>query len=438
MSVFTAHTMVQKDGKSSKLMRTGCSVPVSFAAGVVSEDRGKGYSLSVPTAAHLSESGFDNIVSTLYDASAGGCEWSTALRPIQEVFGARCAVLHTLDLSDARMLSLHVGGPNLEHPVYDYVTAWERHDPRKQRSLKLGPEAVGRWLHCDDAFDANFREGNIFFREYADGHAMGYNSNVSFALDERTATGFILELHASRGPLDKDERELARRFGQHVKQALINYERMRKLAAQTLVGHQLVQAFAYPMWLLDQNRAVQFANEAALVVEATERPLLRQQGRLRLTDFHDDRRLSVQMHTLLQAPHNARHALRLGRKGELPEHTAWLHLSVLEPQLVMGQAFGPLRYVLATLFRPSQLSALDPFALAQMFDMTPAVARVAALLGEGLEPEAIARRLNVRPSTVRTHVRQVMSAMGQHRITDVVRVLRQGEALWAARGDETL
>lgn len=95
-------------------------------------------------------------------------------------------------------------------------------------------------------------------------------------------------------------------------------------------------------------------------------------------------------------------------------------------------AFGQRRCVLATLVDPSHLSALDPVALSQVFGMTPAEARVAALLGEGLEPVAIAERLKVRITAVRTHVSEVLAAMGPSRVTDAVRVLRQGEALLSA------
>lgn len=261
---------------------------------------------------------------------------------------------------------------------------------------------------------------------------MRYNSLQVIPLDERTVTGFTFELHASRGPLDADERELARRLGQHLQQALRGHERMRQLAAKTLVGHQLLQAFAYPMWLLTTDRGVLFANEAAQALERSGQPLLRRRQRLCLADSADDRQLTLRLHQLAQADHLARAPLRLGPPGALAEHGAWLHLSVLHPQQVMGCAFGPQRCVLATLFMPAQVTALDPFALAQMFELTPAEARVAALLSEGLEPAAIGVRLNVRLTTVRTHVREVLAKMGQQRVTDVVRVLRQGEALWAA------
>jgi DNA-binding CsgD family transcriptional regulator len=384
------------------------------------------------TAHALSDDGFDRIVGGLYDAATGGAQWRQALEPIQQLFGARAVVLHTTDIVDGRLLSLECGGPEMDRHVYDYISAWERRDPRKQRVLELGTAGFGQWLHFDEVNDDAFMQRNAFYRHFLAAAEARHNSLMLVPLDERTVTAFAIEVHASRGPLDRDERELARRLGLHMERALLGHDRVRRLAAKTLVGHHLLQSFPYPMWLLAADRGVQFANTAALSLERHEKPLRRQQGRLRLADAADDRALTVRLHELLQGVDAAPGAgrplpLAAGALGE----PAWLHLALLDPAQVMGHAFGLERCVLVTLFSPEQVGPLDPFALARMFELTPAEARVAALLGEGLEPAAIAARLNVRLTTVRTHVRQVLAALGQKRMTDVVRVLRQGEALWA-------
>ncbi len=385
-----------------------------------------------PTPRTLTDDAFDRIVAGLYDAATGGTAWPEALTPIQQLFGARAVVLHTTDLVDGRMLALEIAGPDMVRVGYDYVADWEWRDPRKHRVLELGPAAAGRWLHSCEFHDEAFMQRSPFYRHFTPAAEVRQSSIRLIPRDARTMTGFVLELHASRGPLDGDERELARRLGVHMEGALQGHARMRELAARTMVGHQLLDSFAYPMWLLQADRGVLHANAAALALERGERPARRQQGRLRLADAADDRQLSVLLHELQALPHHTRRPLRL--RSALDGQPAWLQLAVLDPSRVMGLAFGAERCVLATLFSPAQVSALDPFALAQMFELTPAEARVAALLGEGLEPAAIAERLNVRLSTVRTHVRQVLAALGQRRVTDVVRVLQQGQALWHGAG----
>jgi DNA-binding NarL/FixJ family response regulator len=79
-------------------------------------------------------------------------------------------------------------------------------------------------------------------------------------------------------------------------------------------------------------------------------------------------------------------------------------------------------------------SALDPFALSTMFQLPPAEARVASHMAAGLTAEEISQNNCTAVSTVRSQISQVISKLGARRTTDVVRMLRQGEALWSIAG----
>jgi DNA-binding CsgD family transcriptional regulator len=96
--------------------------------------------------------------------------------------------------------------------------------------------------------------------------------------------------------------------------------------------------------------------------------------------------------------------------------------------------FGTQPQYLATLFDPNHVSSLDPFALSNMFQLTPAEARVASHMAAGLTAEEISQNNFTAVSTVRTQISQVISKLGAKRTTDVVRMLRQGEALWSTAG----
>jgi DNA-binding CsgD family transcriptional regulator len=77
------------------------------------------------------------------------------------------------------------------------------------------------------------------------------------------------------------------------------------------------------------------------------------------------------------------------------------------------------------------LSQLDPFAMATVLGLSPAQARVASQLGQGMTAEEIGLANGTSVATIRTHVRAVLERLGAQRITDVVRMLHQGEALWS-------
>lgn len=102
----------------------------------------------------------------------------------------------------------------------------------------------------------------------------------------------------------------------------------------------------------------------------------------------------------------------------------------VRPMEVMG-AFGERPFLLATCLAPDQVRPLDPHALGEIFGFTPMQARVAVALADGLTAPEIALRVGCAESTVRTHLRVVMEKLGARRLADAIRLLRQGDALWA-------
>lgn len=377
----------------------------------------------------MDEQHFDQAVAGFYRAATGACTWDDALLPVQQAFRARAAALHPYAVSDGRLLGLHAaGGPNLDEALFDYLSEYHRWDPRKHLAVKLGPAAAGQWLHCQEHMDERFVQQDHFFQNYLPAYDTRYNANVSLPINDQVLMGFILELPAERGPLDPDERELARRLGCHLHDALLAYERLRQLMHQALAGHQLLQRHPYPMWLLDEQRGIHFENPAAVAECERERRMARLGQRLVLRHTARDQELARCLLALQRAGHAATATLDL--RPTLADAPQWLHLSLLVPDATLG-AFGQRPMVLATLFDPQQISPLDPFALARMFQLTPTEAKVAAQLAEGLTAEQIGALHHTRESTVRSHIRQVLGKLGAQRVTDVVRMLQQGQALWA-------
>ncbi|MBS0444516.1 MAG: helix-turn-helix transcriptional regulator [Proteobacteria bacterium] len=374
---------------------------------------------------------FDAIVGDFYRAATGAIEWDRALVGVQAAFGARASILHTLDLASGQLIGLHSGGPDLADAMLSYLREYYLIDPRRQRVIDLGEASIGRWLHCHEAFDDAFVARDRFFQHFLPAYDSRYNSSVSIPIADTVATAFILELPAERGPLDADEREMARRLGDHLREAMQAHQRTRSLMQQALAGHALLDAFPYPMWLIDDGRFITFENRAATLELDREQRAARRGNCLVLTRGRTDRMFLEHFDRLRQAEHGASAVVDL--RATAADPPAWLHLSVLIPGVVL-RAFGQRPLILATLFDPSHVSALDPFALANLFGLTPAEAKVAARLADGSTAEQIGALHGTAEATVRSQIKQVVCKLGATRSVDVVRMLRQGEVLWASVG----
>lgn len=380
----------------------------------------------------LDEATFDRLVSGLYQAATGAVDWQVPLRDIQAAFGAWVAVLQTIDLAhDGRLIGIQAGGeaPNIAEAVLLFVREWHLLDPRRNRFLAMGPQAVGHWMHCDEAFDDAFVRRDPFFQQFLLGFGTRFNAAVALPVTASLVAGFTMELPPGRGPLTREERQYAGRLGIHVQDALRAHERVRNMAAQAMSGYQLLGASPYPMWVIDADRFVMYGNACATHASEQENLVALHDNRLKLRNSRNDRRMTECLAAMASAPHGCRQLVDARRQPSDPP--LWLHLMAVRPMEVMG-AFGDRPFILATLLSPDQVCPLDPHALGEIFGFTPMQSRVAVALAEGLTASEVAIRVGCAESTVRSHLRVVLQKLGARRLADAVRLLRQGDALWAA------
>jgi DNA-binding CsgD family transcriptional regulator/PAS domain-containing protein len=371
---------------------------------------------------------FDAIVTGFYRAATGELSWDEALVPVQQSFGARAVILHTAEASTGRILSMQYGGAPMQDGMLAYMRDYHQIDPRRSCMLAGLPHNLENWWHCHEHLDDAFVSQDRCFQELLLAENVRYQSVAIYMLTEEIGTAFALELPASRGVMNADERESVARLGIHLRDALRAYQRIRSLMAQALAGHGLLNSYPYPMWLMDEQRHISFANPAAQAEQAQAHRVALRGERMALVSNRAEQRLTECLHLLKRQPNGASAVVDL-RTSPL-DAPVWLHLSVLVPDATLG-AFGLQPQVLATLFDPQHVSALDTFALAQMFSLTPTEAKVAARLAEGLTAEQIGQLHGTTEGTVRSQIRQVLAKLGAQRVADVIRMLRQGEALWA-------
>jgi DNA-binding CsgD family transcriptional regulator len=76
--------------------------------------------------------------------------------------------------------------------------------------------------------------------------------------------------------------------------------------------------------------------------------------------------------------------------------------------------------------RPAQVRNADPLLLQAEFKLTPAQARLAALLHDGVSVKQAARQLGITEGTARQYLRRIFAKTGANRQIDLIR-----EIAWA-------
>lgn len=217
--------------------------------------------------------------------------------------------------------------------------------------------------------------------------------------------------------------------------------RLRALPQRAALGQLLLDRLPQPAWLLQADGRIAWENSAGCKARAAGRWLLDDGSRLAPRTLAQQQALAAALTLALAAPTERRLIVPVepADAADPPMRAHWL-LRRLDPQPAAAepQALAVEPVLLVVLFDPAQAdapSADSPgqaAALATVYGFTPAESRVAACLAQGATVRQIAAKLDVAPSTIRSHLDAVTAKLGVDRKLDAVRLLAQGGWMWRA------
>ena len=196
----------------------------------------------------------------------------------------------------------------------------------------------------------------------------------------------------------------------------------QRLPEAMLSRQAIVDMFARPAMLIDGRRSLHGTNRAADRQLAAAQWLFQRQGQLTCADPDSEARLSaliaeLQLNGQMRLTASPSRWLRLDdavRANVMPATLALLSTDSHRP----GDAL-----ILMTLHDPDYGRHVDARMLENLFEMTPAEARVACALVRGLSPKQTAELCGVALGTVRTQLKAVFSKTRTRRQAELVRLL---------------
>lgn len=172
-----------------------------------------------------------------------------------------------------------------------------------------------------------------------------------------------------------------------------------------------------PMFLIDGERKVKLRNASGAALLARGDLLVEHHGGLACRDADSERRMAAALRNLavLSVSHKAeRHALWL-RCPDGGGAAATLHV-LREEGIHAGRA-----RVLVTVFEPGAKPRIDVQLVAVAYGLTTAEARLAAMIAQGNETRHCSRELDVKTSTLRSHLSSIYRKTGARGKADLVR-----------------
>lgn len=355
----------------------------------------------------------------LQSAILGSLPWAGALDSLAEVAGARGAAVIPVspDFLDCPF------SRNIQELGHVYTTThWARDDFRKT--------GLGKMLRTGIAVDQDIvapetMERMAYYAEFLGPRGVWWFAGVPFRAGEQI---FCLTVQRTRaeGPVVEAEQEALRRLGCGLSQSATVAARV----AAARIGGLLdgLEAMDHPAVLLDGEGRVLQANAAAAAHETD----------LRMRVGHPLAALSsanrqLQVHLRAAVGRDARPddpALRpvaLRRDGRRP--------LVLRARRLTGESASLFSVARAIVLIDDLDRAGSPPAalLRDLFGLTPAQARVAALVGGGASLRECADELHIATETVRTYLKQAFQGVGVSRQAELVSVLSRLHAAEASQ-----
>lgn len=361
------------------------------------------------------------LIGLLYDSALMPANWPVAMEEIYTSLGFSNVALAINSLTDGAMDNHVVLGiepywlERMPHYGQDVIDLWG--GPARIGALPLYEPMLTSQIAHPTVFASN-----PYVTEWSAPQGLVDAVGMGLHRDRRIVATLGLGIHRDSGPVGPIEMEVLRVLAPHLRRSIVLGDMLERRALEIATFEALLDTIAVPILLVGKDAQIVHANLAARELLEAGSLLMSVRGTLHLKDGEAEQRL---LNCIEIA---AKQETALGRKG--------ITVPLRGPDgetaaaTVLPLMTGPVRSrlvpaaVAAVFVSPHQQaeSALDAFAT--LHDLTPAEARIAELISNGLTPNEISEEIGVARTTVRTHLQSALEKTNSRRQLELALLLR--------------
>ena len=377
-----------------------------------------------PTLPH--DGRFAMLIDALYKAATDKNGWRRYLDLVSQTFGSVAAmrIASSADLADVRSAEATIDP--------DYLGRYYQHYAGKDPMSERDREAASPPIVVQEALISMAELRRTEF--HADWmRPQGLDLSMRWRIDAPMGVMDLLLLRPeSAGAFSEEEQALSHALLPHLRRAIIIASRLNVFDAADAASLDAFERLGAGVLLVDARRTIRFANRVAEAIFEANDGLFSTAGRLCARGASDQRLASA----IANAAGQGRYAA--GRTATLvavPRQDSPNPLSVaVSPYPEERRSLfdgGPLALVIVGM--PDRRAAFPVEALRDLYDFTPAEARLAVALCNGTGLADHARASGVALTTVRTHLTSIFLKSGENRQADLIRRLMNDRVLLLVR-----
>jgi DNA-binding CsgD family transcriptional regulator/PAS domain-containing protein len=354
----------------------------------------------------------EQLIAALYDTALYGGDWQPALDRFRVLLnsaeGSLCDLKHEIQDTGTHV-SGHLLTPDVREP---YMRYYGRIDPKLR---VLYRHKVNYLFNDARHFDAEFVARNPFYQEYTRSLGMRHTLDMTIGRDDSSERFLAVMRAPSRGPYGARDEGLFRQCAQHflrvlkLKDRIDAAQQLGKLAAAAL------DSLRSAALVVDRHGCVLLNNRAAESVCAAGEELQMRNGKLTARSAKTAERLQCAIRQAAGG-HGTAEVLHLSCAGDA-DRIAWIAPLPAERNVVESPG------AIILVGEPAGCRSADADAVAAIYGLTAAEARIAVAIGGGATLAETAAERGVKLSTVRSQLLSVLQKTGARRQADLARML---------------
>jgi DNA-binding CsgD family transcriptional regulator len=347
-----------------------------------------------------------NVLDLIYDAGAENDLWQEVLTTVADLTNSRGGILFGQSVTAQKIYFGFNGRMNEE-----CNRAYQHRHMNNPWSEYMEHQAVGRLVLSDEAIDLSKLRATSFYDEVLRPQNIAHNGMIALAARRDFRVAFNLCRSASQGQLGSSEQRLLEWLSPHMRRSIALGFRTDGYLALQHAAFNLLDQLADGIVILDRSACPLYANVAARRLEAEG--ALRLRKPISMTSIAHSRRFAdLLKQAILGAP---------GGTMSFPRNVDGQLLTVLVSS-IRGKDFGRLSdagfknaAILLFIVDPANRRLIPLGQIMDAYGLTQAEARVALAASSGNTVRETARRLNLSPNTIKSHLRRAFAKTGTRR-----------------------
>jgi DNA-binding CsgD family transcriptional regulator len=374
----------------------------------------------------------DRVIAAISHIHAAGLDsekWPEALSHITALIGGHGASLEFMERPSLRHSAMYSYG------LPDVSAYMEYYAPMSPRFPHLVHQPAGAVQHDALYYDEAVMDAHPFYTEFLAKFDMRYFLGGAVAKSPHDLVAFAVQISPKQGRPSAAKIKTMAILLPHIQQATDVMLRLGNLAHAQAPVESILDWLIDGVLMLAADGSIRYANAAAQTIFRANDGITVHRGTLQFVSDEAKAKLgaAIKASALLRES-QVTDAMQSDFLAQRPSAVAAYGVSVRPMLAKPGER--TIAVALVFIHDPLMRTKTTGKMISHMFRLTTAEAEVASALCFGLSPDEYARKRNVSPNTVYTHIRNLKDKTGTSRMAELIRKLNDANVTVIAKRED--